>query len=178
MGELFSFPNAESNRPNQQPSDLAGASSAKQSGNQGPQASDANSDEAFDFEVVDPDQPAQPESAPAQAVHVPKQERAFERRKRRRAIISAPVRVRSVDVTDGGPDEVLTTTNVSRTGILFHTFNRTYSREHESGRHVSVQQRFRRDSSGALGTRCAHFRTCRWTAGHRSRILRDRRESG
>ena len=129
MGEMFSFPNAESNRPNNKQPNPEGASSAGQSGDQGPAtSSDANGDESFEFEFVDPDQLEQPESAPAQAVHVPKQERQFERRKRRRAIISAPVRVRSVDVTDGGPDEVLTTTNVSRTGILFHTFNRTYSR--------------------------------------------------
>ena len=128
MGEMFNFLNADSNRPNNKQPNPEGASNAGQSGDQVPQAMDANSDESFDFEIVDLDQPAQPESAPAQAVHVSKQERHFERRKRRRAIISAPVRVRGVDVTDGGPDEILTTTNVSRTGILFHTFNRTYSR--------------------------------------------------
>jgi CheY-like chemotaxis protein len=42
-----------------------------------------------------------------------------ERRKRRRALISAPVRVRSVDVTESGPDEISTTLDVSRNGILF-----------------------------------------------------------
>ena len=129
MGELFSFQNAESNRPNNKPSDMTGASSDGQSSDPGPQASGTNSEETFDFEFVDPVLPAEIESSPAQAVLVPKQERPFERRKRHRAIISAPVRVRTVDVTDGGPDEVLTTTNVSRTGILFHTFNQTYSRD-------------------------------------------------
>jgi twitching motility two-component system response regulator PilG len=44
-----------------------------------------------------------------------------ERRSRRRALISAPVRVRSVDVTDGGPDEISTTLDVSRGGVLFTT---------------------------------------------------------
>lgn len=44
-----------------------------------------------------------------------------ERRSRRRALISAPVRVRSVDVTGGGPDEISTTQDVSRVGILFVT---------------------------------------------------------
>jgi twitching motility two-component system response regulator PilG len=44
-----------------------------------------------------------------------------ERRSRRRALISAPVRVRSVDVTDGGPDEISTTLDVSRGGVLFAT---------------------------------------------------------
>ncbi len=42
-----------------------------------------------------------------------------ERRKRRRALISAPVRVRRLDVTEGGPDEITTTTDVSRNGLLF-----------------------------------------------------------
>ncbi len=44
-----------------------------------------------------------------------------ERRCRRRALISAPVRVRSIDVTDGGPDEISTTLDVSRGGVLFAT---------------------------------------------------------
>lgn len=44
-----------------------------------------------------------------------------ERRCRRRAVISAPVRVRSVDVTEGGPDEISTTLDVSRGGLLFTT---------------------------------------------------------
>ncbi len=42
-----------------------------------------------------------------------------ERRTRRRALISAPVRVRSVDVTEEGPDEISTTLDVSRGGVLF-----------------------------------------------------------
>ena len=44
-----------------------------------------------------------------------------DRRSRRRALISAPVRVRSVDVTEGGPDEISTTLDVSRGGVLFAT---------------------------------------------------------
>jgi twitching motility two-component system response regulator PilG len=44
-----------------------------------------------------------------------------ERRCRRRALISAPVRVRSVDVTEDGPDEISTTLDVSRGGVLFTT---------------------------------------------------------
>ena len=42
-----------------------------------------------------------------------------ERRSRRRAMISAPVRVRQLDVTNDGPDEVSMTLDVSRAGILF-----------------------------------------------------------
>jgi CheY-like chemotaxis protein len=42
-----------------------------------------------------------------------------DRRKRRRAMISAPVRVRGLDLTNDGPDEISTTIDVSRNGILF-----------------------------------------------------------
>ena len=42
-----------------------------------------------------------------------------ERRSRRRALISAPVRVRSVDVTGKNIDEISTTLDVSRGGVLF-----------------------------------------------------------
>jgi two-component system cell cycle response regulator DivK len=49
-----------------------------------------------------------------------------ERRSRRRAMISAQVRVRTEDVTDGGPDEILTTQDVSRAGFLFLSSNPSY----------------------------------------------------
>lgn len=42
-----------------------------------------------------------------------------ERRSRRRVLISAPVRVRILDVTEGGADEISTTLDVSRGGFLF-----------------------------------------------------------
>ena len=42
-----------------------------------------------------------------------------DRRRGRRALISTPVRVRSVHVTGRGPDEISTTIDVSRCGILF-----------------------------------------------------------
>lgn len=54
--------------------------------------------------------------------HVP------ERRARRRAVISAPVRVRSVDVTRGGPDETTTTLDVSRNGLLVSVRNKDFFR--------------------------------------------------
>jgi CheY-like chemotaxis protein len=53
---------------------------------------------------------------------------AADRRRRRRAMISAPVRVRSVDVTKSGPDEISTTVDVSRFGILFISSLDGYSR--------------------------------------------------
>lgn len=70
-------------------------------------------------EGQDPQQTARAESQ--EVAHAP-----VERRRRRRALISAPVRVRGVDLTDGGPDEVSTTIDVSRLGILFETSNTTY----------------------------------------------------
>jgi CheY-like chemotaxis protein len=42
-----------------------------------------------------------------------------ERRKRRRALISAPVRVRALYTSSNGPDEVSSTVDVSRNGFLF-----------------------------------------------------------
>jgi len=50
-----------------------------------------------------------------------------DRRKRRRALISAPIRVRAVDVTQGGPDEVSTTLDVSPNGVLFLTSLATFA---------------------------------------------------
>jgi CheY-like chemotaxis protein len=137
MGQMSNFLNSEPNQPKKKPFQRTDFSDSATTGDQGPQALGANSDELLDFEVVNTDQPVdhdQAESTTTQAVIVPKKEPRMERRKRRRAIISAPVRVRSVDVTDSGPDEILNTTNVSRTGILFHTLNRTYS----SGMHMAV----------------------------------------
>lgn len=42
-----------------------------------------------------------------------------DRRRRRRALISAPLRVRGVYAASNGPDEISTTVDVSRHGILF-----------------------------------------------------------
>jgi CheY-like chemotaxis protein len=57
-----------------------------------------------------------------------------ERRSRRRALISAPVRVRQLDVTNGGPDEISMTLDVSRGGILFTSTLSTF----ELGMEVAV----------------------------------------
>ncbi|MGC1129693.1 MAG: response regulator [Candidatus Acidiferrales bacterium] len=51
-----------------------------------------------------------------------------DRRRRRRALISAPVRVRGVNVTRGGPDEISTTVDVSRDGLLVLTEEEGYYR--------------------------------------------------
>jgi twitching motility two-component system response regulator PilG len=50
-----------------------------------------------------------------------------ERRRRRRALISMPVRVRGADVTEGGPDEISNTLDVSRNGFLFTTAQSTFA---------------------------------------------------
>src|SRR5271155_4953325 len=77
-------------------------------------AAGAESSSSFEFAEPSETQPAAP--APE------------DRRRRRRALISAPVRVRGVDVTDGGPDEISATIDVSRVGILFPTSLDSYSR--------------------------------------------------
>ena len=54
--------------------------------------------------------------------------RRSDRRKRRRALISAPVRVRGINVTDAVVDEISTTIDVSRAGILFLSTSPNYAR--------------------------------------------------
>ncbi len=51
-----------------------------------------------------------------------------ERRRKRRALISSPLRVRTKNVTGHGCDEVATTVDVSRLGVLFQTNLDTYQR--------------------------------------------------
>jgi len=51
---------------------------------------------------------------------------ASDRRKRRRTLITAPIRVRSVE--SNGPDEITTTVDVSRNGVLFVTLNDRFHR--------------------------------------------------
>jgi CheY-like chemotaxis protein len=55
-------------------------------------------------------------------------ERPQDRRQKRRALISAPIRVRTVDAKTSGSQEIATTFDVSRSGILFHTQLDCYSR--------------------------------------------------
>jgi CheY-like chemotaxis protein len=62
--------------------------------------------------------------APAASAH----ERPQDRRQKRRALISAPIRVRTVEAETSGSQEIATTFDVSRSGILFHTQLECYSR--------------------------------------------------
>jgi CheY-like chemotaxis protein len=57
----------------------------------------------------------------ANASEAAAQARTEERRRKRRARISTPVRVRSMHVTENGPDEITTTVNISRIGLLIET---------------------------------------------------------
>ena len=61
---------------------------------------------------------------PASSAH----ERPQDRRQKRRALISAPIRVRTVEAETSGSQEIATTFDVSRSGILFHTQLDCYSR--------------------------------------------------
>jgi CheY-like chemotaxis protein len=76
-----------------------------------------------------------------------KAEPASDRRKKRRALISSPIRVRSIDVTTGGPDEIATTIDVSRYGILFETVLDTYQR----GMDVAVVFPYHKNATGQQG---------------------------
>lgn len=75
--------------------------------------------------------PLAPKTAPSgtnEQSQLPNAGRAAERRRRRRALISAPIRVRSQELTGDGPDEVSTTVDVSRLGVLFLTSHPGYFR--------------------------------------------------
>jgi CheY-like chemotaxis protein len=63
-------------------------------------------------------------AAPTSSAH----ERPQDRRLKRRALISAPIRVRTVVAESTGNQEIATTFDVSRSGILFHTQLDCYSR--------------------------------------------------
>jgi CheY-like chemotaxis protein len=80
----------------------------------------------MDYQFASP----QPEAGSSQAMSTqPQQPRTpQERRRKRRALISAPVRVRGVDVTSDAPNEISTTVDVSRNGILFVTANTGFHR--------------------------------------------------
>lgn len=71
--------------------------------------------------------PSQTGGSLANGPHTIAAELPKDRRRRRRALISAPIRVRSMSAA-GKPDEIATTVDVSRTGILFHSALDSYTR--------------------------------------------------
>ncbi len=79
-----------------------------------------NTPEAAAFEDCDIESMAAGDEAPKMS--------QGERRSRRRALISAPVRVRSIDVTGSNIDEVSTTLDVSRGGVLFVSSQRAFAK--------------------------------------------------
>jgi len=68
-----------------------------------------------------------------------------DRRRKRRALISSPIRVRGIHITSSGPDEITSTVDVSRYGILFHTVLDTYQR----GMDVAVVFPYHKSATGA-----------------------------
>ena len=54
--------------------------------------------------------------------------RTEERRKKTRVLVSAPVRLRSLDDAEGSLDDTTTTVNISATGVLINTATHTYHR--------------------------------------------------
>jgi len=72
--------------------------------------------------------PAAQKPAVQKAAGAPLDEPPADRRKRRRALISAPVRVRGINATDSVVDEISTTIDVSRAGILFLSSSPNYAR--------------------------------------------------
>jgi CheY-like chemotaxis protein len=98
--------------------------SSKESGELiGDDASEGAVDSSADSAATQPAKVSSSEAAKSPVVHP-----AADRRRRRRALISAPVRVRGVDVTNSGHGEVSTTVDVSRFGILLVTSLDCYSR--------------------------------------------------
>jgi CheY-like chemotaxis protein len=74
--------------------------------------------------------PSPPLPSPSTAANPasPAAEPPRDRRRKRRAMISAPIRVRLAHAEGSSSDEIATTVDVSRTGILFHSQRGTYTR--------------------------------------------------
>jgi CheY-like chemotaxis protein len=84
-------------------------------------------------------------SSLASAAQALNAEPAADRRRKRRALISSPIRVRGIHVTTNGPDEITSTVDVSRYGMLFHTVLDTYQR----GMDVAVVFPYHKAATGA-----------------------------
>src|SRR5579871_2460140 len=119
MGELFSFTNPEPKR-HAPPASHDHAKSAADTGTEKPLSIDNLP--GVDFESAEAAPPAVETPTvfdELQAIRSTLSVKPPEdRRRRRRAQISSPIRVRGLEVTAGGPDEVLTTVNASRNGVL------------------------------------------------------------
>jgi len=121
MSEIVNFPLSGDGQTHQIPANMAsGAIPDESSASQSPNHKHAN------------DAIAQPISGGTVAAAAVKATAALpgaDRRRRRRALISAPVRVRGTCITDETcPDEISLTLDVSRTGLLVLTQDATYRR--------------------------------------------------
>ena len=137
MSEPVNLPLSESNKDNSIPGNLLGGSRRQGHGLAAPGA-------ASDATPLRSQPPGQQETSPISAAAgeaarvLGGEPRAGarddhgapspDRRRRRRALISAPVRVRGVHITGSGPDEISTTIDVSRGGFLFVTQNKSFER--------------------------------------------------
>ena len=133
MSGLFSFSNPDFNQADKASPGLVGVPNPELRSENSEQPQKPANHSGADSEAREPQPRAELADAPAEIsesmAEPAKVEKQVDRRKRRRALISAAVRVRGVDLTTTGAlYEVLTTTNASRIGIMFQTFNRDYRR--------------------------------------------------
>ena len=61
------------------------------------------------------------------------------------------MRVRSLDVTENGPDEITTTVNISRIGILIETSSTGFFRQHAGGGCPALHKNARHSAGGQEG---------------------------
>ena len=137
MSDAINFPLSDANDGGGIPSDMLGASYPRENGGElcdsragetagaaqtghEPQLTSISKAAAEAARTLGTEEPGKPSNG--------KWELAKDRRRRRRALISAPVRVRGVDTTQNGPDEISTTIDVSRSGVLFLTETNAFER--------------------------------------------------
>lgn len=138
MSDAINFPLSDANEGGSIPHDMLGASCSSEHGSGRFHAPPDES--AQTAELCCDEQPANSLSSAAAAAgralscessakaQEGKRIPAPDRRRRRRALISAPVRVRGVNGSQNGPDEISTTIDVSRGGILFVTQASSFER--------------------------------------------------
>jgi CheY-like chemotaxis protein len=137
MSDALNFPLSDSNDGSSIPGDMLGGSCAREQG-----SDEANAPGNATSSLAQPSgKPAlnsisDAAAQTARALGNESEVRAragngapsSDRRRRRRALISAPVRVRGVHITESGPDEISTTIDVSRGGILFVSQTNSFER--------------------------------------------------
>ncbi|MGB0034013.1 MAG: response regulator [Candidatus Acidiferrales bacterium] len=120
MSDSTSFPLPGANQGQNLPADFDAAAAAASEKSHTPENSPESEPRATNDAAPSAEQSACAKASP--------RESGVDRRRKRRALISAPVRVRGLHCTDGGPDEISTTIDVSRIGVLFLTQFADYKR--------------------------------------------------